>query len=180
MVGTTPTKIDSERDLYFMQLAIEQAKAAEKLGEVPVGAVAVYNNEVIGQGHNRVITSLDPSAHAEVLALRAAAKALGNYRLGEVTLYVTLEPCSMCAGLMVHSRIQRLVFAARDAKSGAAGSVFNITHHPSLNHHVAITEGVCAVECSTLLSSFFKQRRAAKKRLRQLGKLNTQDPNTPE
>lgn len=174
MVDAAASTPEQERDHYFMQLAIAQAQAAEQLGEVPVGAIAVYNNEVVGQGHNRVITNLDPSAHAEVLALREAAQHLGNYRLGDVTLYVTLEPCTMCAGLMVHSRIKRLVFAARDPKSGAAGSLFTITHHPNLNHQVAITEGVCAAECSALLSAFFQQRRAAKKRRRQLDKLATQ------
>ncbi|HLV47776.1 MAG TPA: tRNA adenosine(34) deaminase TadA [Aliidiomarina sp.] len=177
-IATTVTANDSSRDEYFMQLAISEAKAAEEQGEVPVGAIAVYNNEVISRGHNQVITTLDPSAHAEVLALREAAKQLGNYRLSGVTLYVTLEPCSMCAGLMVHSRIKRLVFAARDPKSGAAGSLFPITHHPSLNHQVEISEGVCAAECGTMLSEFFKQRREAKKRLRQQGKLDILDPDT--
>lgn len=180
MTGSVAITIDHERDHYFMQLAIAQAKAAELLDEVPVGAIAVYKNEVIGRGHNRVITSLDPSAHAEVLALREAAQHLGNYRLCDVTLYVTLEPCSMCAGLMVHSRIKRLVFAARDPKTGAAGSLFPITHHPRLNHQVAITEGVCAAECSALLSAFFQQRRAAKKRRRQLDKLKAQDSGISE
>lgn len=156
-----------ERDHYFMQLAIAEARQAEQQGEVPVGAVAVYQQEVIGCGRNGVITQLDPSAHAEVLALRQAAQHLGNYRLSGVTLYVTLEPCSMCAGLMVHSRIERLVFAAPDAKSGAAGSLLNITQHPHLNHKVQVTSGVCAAECSLLLSRFFQQRRAVKKRLRQ-------------
>lgn len=167
MSSQTPADNQVERDAYFMQQAMVEAQAAEAIGEVPVGAVAVCAGEIVARGHNRVITDIDPSAHAEVVTLRAAAKALGNYRLGEVTLYVTLEPCSMCAGLLVHSRIQRLVFAARDAKAGAAGSVLAITHHPQLNHQVAITEGVYATECSTLLSNFFKQRRAAKKRLRQ-------------
>ncbi len=172
--------IDSSRDEYFMRLAIEQARAAEQHGEVPVGAIAVYQGEVIGRGHNKVITTLDPSAHAEVLALRAAAQYLGNYRLSGVSLYVTLEPCSMCAGLMVHSRIQRLVFAARDPKSGAAGSVFPITNHPNLNHQVSVTEGICAAECGAMLSEFFKQRRAIKKHLRQQEKLNNQGQGTPE
>ncbi|RUO42999.1 tRNA adenosine(34) deaminase TadA [Aliidiomarina taiwanensis] len=157
----------AQADAYFMQQAMAEAQAAEAIGEVPVGAVAVYQGEIIARGHNRVITDLDPSAHAEMVTLRAAAKALGNYRLGDVTLYVTLEPCSMCAGLLVHSRIQRLVFAARDPKAGAAGSVLSITQHPKLNHQVDITEGLFAEECSNMLSEFFRLRRAAKKRLRQ-------------
>jgi len=167
MSSEQPTDSQAQRDAYFMQQAMVEAQAAEAIGEVPVGAVAVYQDEIIARGHNRVITDLDPSAHAEMVTLRAAAAALGNYRLGNVTLYVTLEPCSMCAGLLVHSRIKRLVYAAHDPKAGAAGSVLNITQHPQLNHHIELTQNVHAEACATLLSTFFKQRRAAKKRLRQ-------------
>ncbi|WP_113907205.1 tRNA adenosine(34) deaminase TadA [Aliidiomarina celeris] len=165
----------AETDLVFMREAIAEAELAAAEGEVPVGAVAVYKNEIVGRGRNQVITLLDPSAHAEMLAIRAAAKTIGNYRLNEVTLYVTLEPCPMCAGLLVHSRISRLVFATPDLKTGAAGSVFSLLQAPQLNHQVAVTQGVCQSQCATMLSEFFRVRRAAKKRLRSLPSERIQD-----
>ena len=146
-------------DLMFMQLAMDQARAAEAIGEVPVGAVIVLNGEVIGAGHNRVITDHDPTAHAEVVALRAAAKAVGNYRLTGATLYVTLEPCAMCSGALVHARVARVVFAADDPKAGAAGSVLQVLDHPALNHRCQYEGGLMAEQASAMLTDFFRARR---------------------
>jgi tRNA(adenine34) deaminase len=146
-------------DLIHMARALELARAAEAAGEVPVGAVIVRDGVVIAEGRNRPIGACDPTAHAEIEALRAAGRALGTYRLTGTTLYVTLEPCAMCASAMVHARVQRLVFAATDPRAGAAGSVFNIVQHPSLNHRVDCTGGVLSEECSSLLKNFFLARR---------------------
>lgn len=145
------------------------AERAEQQGEVPVGAVLVHNGKVLGEGWNQMISQSDPSAHAEMQAVRAAAAALGNYRLLDTTLYVTLEPCSMCAGMLVHSRIKRLVFGASDYKTGAAGSVMDLVRHPQLNHQLEVTAGVLAAECSTQLSAFFQRRRQEQKAARQQG-----------
>lgn len=142
-----------------MTRALELAREAEAHGEVPVGAVLVRAGRIVGEGWNRPIGSNDPTAHAEMVALRSAAAALGSYRLLETTLYVTLEPCPMCAGAMVHARVQRLVFAAVDPRAGAAGTVFNIVQHPSLNHRIDCTAGVLATECGELLRGFFVARR---------------------
>jgi tRNA(adenine34) deaminase len=148
-------------DLDFMQLALAEARAAKTAGEVPVGAIVVSpNGEVIGRGNNHVLRTSDPSAHAEIVALRAAGDMLKNYRLTGSTLYVTLEPCAMCAGAILHARIGRLVFAARDPKAGACGSVLSVMNHPALNHRVEVVEGILAEECSTLLTTFFRTRRA--------------------
>ena len=149
----------SEQDYHWMHYAIQLAKKAESLNEVPVGAVLVLENEVIGEGYNQPIFLNDPSAHAEMLALRGAARNLENYRLPNATLYVTLEPCMMCAGAMVHSRIQRLVFGASDPKTGTIMSVANLLDAPFLNHKVQYQGGLCAPECGELLSNFFKSRR---------------------
>ncbi len=146
-------------DLVFMSRALELARAAEAAGEVPVGAVIVREGQVIGEGSNRPISAHDPTAHAEIVAMRAAAQAIGSYRLLDTTLYVTLEPCAMCAGAMVHARVRRLVFAARDPRAGAAGSVFNIASNPVLNHSIECEEGVLAEECAALLKGFFRARR---------------------
>lgn len=146
-------------DLAFMSRALELARAAEAAGEVPVGAVIVRDGQIIGEGANRPISGCDPTAHAEIVALRAAAESVGSYRLLDTTLYVTLEPCAMCAGAMVHARVKRLVFAARDPRAGAAGSVFNIVRNPALNHSIEYEEGVLADECATLLKGFFRARR---------------------
>ncbi len=146
-------------DLTFMSRALALARTAEAAGEVPVGAVLVREGRIIAEGFNRPISAQDPTAHAEMVALRAGAQAVGSYRLLDTTLYVTLEPCAMCAGAMVHARVKRLVFAARDPKAGAAGSIFNIVQHPALNHAVDCEEGVLAEECSTLLRDFFRARR---------------------
>ena len=151
---------------YFMQKAMLQANLAEQLNEVPVGAVVVLNNEIIGLGHNQCISRQDPSLHAEVVAIRQAAQHIQNYRLTKATVYVTLEPCSMCAGLMVHSRIAHLVFGASDPKTGAAGSVMNLVQHASLNHIIDVTSGVLSEQCAQQLSAFFKRRRAEIKQLK--------------
>ncbi len=145
-----------------MSRALELARFAEANGEVPVGAVIVKDNQIIGEGWNQPITTHDPSAHAEMLAMRAAAKSLGNYRLLDTTLYVTLEPCAMCAGAMVHARIKRLVYAATDPRAGAAGTLFNIVQHDALNHRVEVTGGVLEEECAALLRNFFRTRRISK------------------
>ncbi len=142
-----------------MQRALALARRAEEAGEVPVGAVIVRNGEIIGEGWNRPIGSHDPSAHAEMMALRAAAASLKNYRLPDTTLYVTLEPCAMCAGAMVHARIARVVYGAADPKTGAAGSVFNLLDSDRLNHRAEITGGVLQDACGELLRRFFQARR---------------------
>ena len=155
------TEFDAARaaDVAFMARALELARLAEAAGEVPVGAVIVRGGEIVAEGWNRPIGANDPTAHAEVVAMRAAGQALGTYRLTGTTLYVTLEPCAMCASAMVHARIGRLVFAATDPRAGAAGSVFNIVQHPALNHRIECTGGVLAGECGSLLRQFFQARR---------------------
>jgi len=152
---------------YWMRHALSLAQRAWDEGEVPVGAVLVHNNRVIGEGWNRPIGRHDPTAHAEIMALRQGGLVLQNYRLLDTTLYVTLEPCVMCAGAMVHSRIGTLVFGARDLKTGAAGSLLDVLHHPGMNHRVEIVEGTLSDECSGMLSEFFRQRRLAIKAQKQ-------------
>jgi len=146
-------------DLNFMRAAIEQAEAAERDGEVPVGAVVVLSGEIIARGNNRVVRDSDPTAHAEIVAMRAAGAALGNYRLEGCTLYTTLEPCAMCAGAILHARIARLVYAASDPKAGACGSVLAVMNHPQLNHKVEVVYGLLAEECGAMLTEFFRRRR---------------------
>jgi tRNA(adenine34) deaminase len=146
-------------DNEFMGLALDLAREAGAAGEVPVGALVVIDGEVVGRGFNRPIGRHDPTAHAEIMALRDAATRLGNYRLPGSTLFVTLEPCAMCAGAIMHARVERVVFGARDPKTGAAGSVIDLFAEPRLNHHTAITGGVLADECGGLLSGFFAARR---------------------
>lgn len=152
---------------YWMRHALMLAQRAWDEGEVPVGAVLVHNNRVIGEGWNRSIGRHDPTAHAEIMALRQGGLVLQNYRLLDTTLYVTLEPCVMCAGAMVHGRIGTLVFGARDLKTGAAGSLMDVLHHPGMNHRVEIVEGMLSDECSGMLSEFFRQRRLAIKAQKQ-------------
>jgi tRNA(adenine34) deaminase len=147
------------QDVLVMSRALELAREAEAAGEVPVGAVIVKEGEIVAEGWNRPISTCDPTAHAEMVALRAAGSALGSYRLTGTTLYVTLEPCAMCASAMVHARVRRLVFAATDPRAGAAGSVFNIVQNPALNHRIDCTGGVLAEECGALLRQFFLARR---------------------
>lgn len=150
-----------------MRYALLLAEKAQAQGEIPVGAVLVKDNEVIGEGWNQSITLNDPSAHAEMMAIRDAGKRINNYRLLDTTLYVTLEPCPMCAGLMVHSRIQRLVFGASDYKTGAAGSVMDLVRDARLNHQIEVVSGILGDTCSQALSDFFKMRRAQKKQQKQ-------------
>jgi tRNA(adenine34) deaminase len=149
----------------FMALALEQARLAWLEGEVPVGAVVVKDGEVIATGYNRPIGRHDPTAHAEITALRAAAEKLGNYRLPGCELYVTLEPCIMCSGAMMHARLARVVYAATDPKTGACGSVVNLFEEDRLNHHTGVLGGVMAEEASGLLKAFFAERRAAARKL---------------
>jgi tRNA(adenine34) deaminase len=157
---------DVKTDQYIMQKAFNLAKQAEQNNEIPVGAVVVYQGKIIGEGFNQSIMLNDPSAHAEMIAVRQAGKYLNNYRLLDCTLYVTLEPCPMCAGLLVHSRIKQLVYASSDFKTGAAGSAFNLVSNEQLNHQIVVTGGVLKEQCSQLLSSFFKRRRLEKKQQR--------------
>jgi tRNA(adenine34) deaminase len=149
-------------DIDFMQQAIALAMQAATQQEVPVGAIVVKDGVIIGRGSNAPIGTHDPSAHAEILALRDAAKTLGNYRLVDCTLYVTLEPCAMCAGAIQHARIARLVYGAADPKTGACGSVIDLMSEPKLNHHTQVTSGVLAESCGNMLSVFFKARRSNK------------------
>ena len=148
-----------------MRLALAQAELAAQLGEIPVGAVLVKDGQVISSGFNHPIGLHDPSAHAEMQALRAAGQQLMNYRMPGCELFVTLEPCAMCAGAMLHARLARVVYGASDPKTGVAGSIFNLFEQTQLNHHTSLTGGVLAQECSTMLSQFFAQRRLQKKSL---------------
>lgn len=153
-------------DSHYMRLALAQAERAFAAGEVPVGAVVVHNGQVIAAGFNEPIGRLDPSAHAEMVAIRNAAQSLGNYRLSGATLYVTVEPCTMCAGLLVHSRIERLVYGATEPKSGAVHSNLQLLDTGPYNHRLGVTAGVLEGECSALMSRFFADRRARQKALK--------------
>jgi tRNA(adenine34) deaminase len=148
-----------EADEQFMDLALNEAEKAMAAGEVPVGAVVVSAETVVGRGYNRPISAMDPTAHAEMLAIREAARALGNYRLPQVTLYCTVEPCIMCAGAMMHARIRRLVFGTPDPKAGSAGSIYNVLTDPRLNHRVEVVSGICEDRCAAILRTFFAGRR---------------------
>ncbi|MBJ7380193.1 MAG: tRNA adenosine(34) deaminase TadA [Polynucleobacter sp.] len=152
--------MSQERDIFFMGLALEQAKLAALQGEVPVGAVLVLEDQVLASGFNQPITHSDPSAHAEMMALRSGATKLSNYRLPDTTLYVTLEPCAMCCGAILHARVKRVVFGAFDPKTGTAGSVTNLFALEQINHHTEVHGGVLADECGQVLRHFFKERRA--------------------
>ena len=147
-------------DEHWMQQALLRADKAEAINEVPVGAIVVADGKIIGEGWNSPVRDHDPAAHAEMLAVRAAASHIENYRVTGATLYVTLEPCAMCAGMLVHARIARVVFGASDLKTGAAGSVMQLLQHPELNHQCDITGGVLADICGEKLSAFFRRRRA--------------------
>lgn len=142
-----------------MQLALDEARLAGEAGEVPIGAVVIFDAEVVARGQNRTLRDSDPTAHAEIIALREAARAIGNYRLNGCTVYATLEPCSMCAGALIHARVDRLVYAASDPKAGAAGSVLSVINHEKLNHQMIVEPGLMADAASELLKSFFKNRR---------------------
>ncbi|MDC8830423.1 tRNA adenosine(34) deaminase TadA [Alteromonas gilva] len=156
----------NSQDEFWMRHALALAQKAEQMNEIPVGAVIVSDDTIIGEGWNTPITDHDPSAHAEMKALRLAARQRENYRVIDATLYVTLEPCPMCAGALVHGRITRLVFGAFDEKTGAAGSVMQLCRHEALNHQIEVTGGVLAESCGAVISNFFKRRRAEKKQLK--------------
>lgn len=147
------------KDSELMSLALEEASAARDVGEVPIGAVVVREGVVVGRGQNRVLRDIDPTSHAEIVALRAAALAVGNYRLNDCVMYVSLEPCAMCAGAMIHARLGRLVYGAADPKAGAVSSVLQVLNHPALNHRMEVVGGLQAEEASELLRAFFRERR---------------------
>ncbi|HEX20414.1 MAG TPA: tRNA adenosine(34) deaminase TadA [Acidiferrobacteraceae bacterium] len=147
------------QDLSWMQQAYALAQKAQQQGEVPIGAVLIKDGTLMASGYNQTITQNDPTAHAEIITLRAAANAIDNYRLLDTTMYVTLEPCAMCAGALVQARVTRLVYACADPRAGAAGSIFNVANNDALNHRLQVTSGVMAEECSQLLQDFFQQRR---------------------
>ena len=146
-------------DIEAMAVALAEARLAAEGGEVPIGAVIVRDGEIVARGQNRVLRDVDPTAHAEIVALRTAAAVAGNYRLMGCTLYVTLEPCAMCAGAIVHARLDRLVYAASDPKAGAAGSVLGVVNHPQLNHKMVVDSGLLAEDAGELLRGFFRERR---------------------
>lgn len=148
-----------EIDRRFMQAALEEARLAAQRGEVPVGALLVIDDRIVARAGNRTIGDCDPTAHAEVIALRMGSKEIGNHRLAGATLYVTIEPCAMCAGAMIQARIERLVYGADDAKGGAVRSCFSILDHPQINHRVEVTPGVLPDEAAAVLSNFFESRR---------------------
>ena len=152
-----------EKDQKFMQAALAEAAVAKALGEVPIGAVIVLDGKIVARGHNLRETSDDPTSHAEMVAIRQAARHIGHWRLLETTLYVTLEPCVMCMGAIILARIPRLVYACRDPRAGAVGSIYDFSRDERFNHQVEVSEGVLGEECSELLSSFFRQLRAGKK-----------------
>ncbi len=148
-----------ESDIQFMQQALSEARAAAAAGEIPIGAVLVHDGKILARAGNRTIRDCDPTAHAEVVVLREAARILGNYRLADTTLYVTIEPCSMCAGAIIQARVPRLVYGADDPKGGAVRSCFEILSDPRLNHQVEVTPGVLAADCAAIIQSFFGERR---------------------
>lgn len=158
-IPNTPISMHPEDDVTWMELALEQARKAAAAGEVPVGALVIKDGKIVGLGHNRNLLEGDPTAHAEIVALRQAAAQLGNHRLGGCTVYATIEPCSMCAGALIHARVSRLVYGASDPKAGAAGSVLQVLNHPGLNHKMEITPGVLAGKCAELLQDFFRRKR---------------------
>jgi len=158
-----PVSFADTQDRAFMQQALAEAEAAARLGEVPIGAVLVHQGAVVGRGYNLRETSNDPTTHAEMVAIRQAAAALGSWRLNDCTLYVTLEPCVMCMGAIILARVPRLVYGCRDPRVGAVGSIYDFSRDDRFNHRVEVTEGVLASECSELLSGFFRLLRARKK-----------------
>lgn len=151
--------VDAITDQEAMQAALAEARLAQEAGEVPIGAVVVHQGKIIGRGQNSLLRNLDPTAHAEIIAMRDAAKAIGNYRLVGCTLYVTLEPCAMCAGAMIHARLNRMVYATADPKAGACGSVLAVLNHPELNHQMQVEQGIAADESAEMLRAFFRERR---------------------
>jgi tRNA(adenine34) deaminase len=151
--------MQSGEDASWMELALEQARLAAAAGEVPVGALVIKDGEIIGRGHNRNLLDNDPTAHAEIVALRQAAARVGNHRLVGCIMVATIEPCPMCAGALIHARIAQLVYGASDPKAGAAGSTVQVINHPRLNHHMEVTAGVLAGRCSEILQEFFRRKR---------------------
>jgi tRNA(adenine34) deaminase len=149
----------SKSDELWMEEALREAQRALPLGEVPVGAVVVHDGRIVGRGCNRPLSTNDPTAHAEILALREAGQAIGNYRLLDCDLYVTVEPCAMCAGAITHARLRRLIYGAEDPKAGAVHSMLQLLNHPKLNHQVEVSSGVLAARCMDLLQTFFRERR---------------------
>lgn len=180
--NTEQTELTNQADIdaHWMRIAMQEAQKAEAIGEVPVGAIVVKDNQLLAAGYNQVITSHDPSAHAEVVAIRAAGKSVQNYRLIDCTLYVTLEPCPMCCGALVHARFKRVVFGAADYKTGAMGSVMELAKHESMNHQLEMQGGVLAEECAAMISAFFQKRREEKKKLKQAKRLEQSSPSTNE
>lgn len=169
MIPVCPENLNqTEKDAFWMSYAMVLAHKAEEAGEVPVGAVCVKDNQWVSEGFNSVIQQNDPTAHAEILALRAAGQVIQNYRLVDLTLYVTLEPCSMCASALVHARVKRLVYGTKDLKTGAVDSIFHLTNSPLMNHKIESVSGILEDKCSAQLSLFFKKRREEKKREKQL------------
>lgn len=148
-------------DQEAMQAALAEARLAGEAGEVPIGAVVVHRGKIIGRGQNSLLRNIDPTAHAEIIAMRNAAKAVANYRLVGCTLYVTLEPCAMCAGAMIHARLNRMVYATADPKGGACGSVLEVLNHPQLNHRMLVEQGIAMEESAELLRAFFRERRSS-------------------
>ena len=151
--------IEAITDQEAMQAALAEARLASEAGEVPIGAVVVHQGKIIARGQNSLLRNLDPTAHAEIIAMRDAAKAIGNYRLIGCTLYVTLEPCAMCAGAMIHARLDRMVYATADPKAGVCGSVLSVLNHPRLNHQMQVEQGIAAEESAEMLRAFFRERR---------------------
>jgi tRNA(adenine34) deaminase len=158
-MGEKPQFTGPSSDAAWMELALEQARKGAEAGEVPIGALVIKNGQIVGQGHNRNLLDNDPTAHAEIVAMRQAAATLGNHRLPGCEIFVTIEPCAMCAGAMVHARIARLVYGAADPKAGAVSSVLQVINHPRLNHKMEITSGVLADQCAELLQDFFRKKR---------------------
>jgi tRNA(adenine34) deaminase len=154
-----PADMQSRADAEWMELALEQAALAGQAGEVPVGALVIKDGEIIGRGHNRNLLDNDPTAHAEIVALREAAARLGNHRLSGCLMITTIEPCSMCAGALIHARIARLVYGAADIKAGAVGSVLEVLNHPRLNHRMEVTRGILGDRCSEIIQDFFRRKR---------------------
>ena len=151
--------VEAITDQEAMRAALAEAQLAQQAGEVPIGAVVVHQGKIIGRGQNSLLRNLDPTAHAEIIAMRDAAKAIGNYRLIGCTLYVTLEPCAMCAGAMIHARLDRMVYATADPKAGACGSVLTVLNHPQLNHQMQVEQGIAMEESAEMLRAFFRERR---------------------
>ena len=146
-------------DLEFMSAALDEARAAAERGEVPIGAVLVHEGKIVARAHNRTLTDNDPTAHAEMVAIRAAAETIGNHRLNGTSLYVTVEPCAMCAGALIQARVARLIYGCAEQKGGAVRTCFQILDHPAVNHRVEVTSGILADECAAVMQEFFAQRR---------------------